>query len=135
MKDIFNKFYLKIKNLSKRQKFTIIAITILIINIIIINKFFSYGYYYDNNAISIMSAKVGNMYTDYDYVLEVYLEDSEKSIEGKTYHLTNKVPEQGYSFNHYYCINGSAFNFDNANKMTKAQITKKDVCTIYFDLL
>ena len=71
--------------------------------------------------------------SDYDYVLNIYLEDVNAYGE-KSYYITDEIPTSGYVYDGYTCENDSAFSYDSENKTTIATLNKKDICKIYFKL-
>lgn len=128
------------KNLLKkenRKKYLTITGILIIINLLIINLFVSFAYYYESDSLSIIRSVVGNMYiNEYDYVLLVYLEDTDNNGDGNgKYHLTDNIPVLGYNYSGYKCVNNSTLIYDEETKETSVTLDQKDVCSVYFDVV
>ena len=130
IKNIFK--YVTIPRLKKiKKRYIALTLSLIIVGILLVNIFSSRAFFNSNASFPIVTSSVGNLYKlNNDYVLLVYIE---RTAGTKAYDLTNNIPTSGYTYSHYKCENNSTFNYDNATKMTTAQITNKDYCYIYFN--
>lgn len=122
---------------ENRKKYLTTTGILIVINLLIINIYASFGYYYDTDSLSLLRTVVGNMYMDkYDYVLLVYLEDTDSTGNGNgKYHLSESVPSIGYNYSGYKCQNDSALVFDKETKIASVNLIQKEICSIYFDAI
>ncbi len=125
------KYNRDLNNPKIRNRYLIIASVGLVITILIANIFTSRAYYYqDTEGALLIQAKVGRMYIDdYDYTLLVFVESDE---DESFFKLTESIPSSGYTYNGYSCLNNSTLLYDDGNKITRATIREKDVCSVYF---
>lgn len=131
-KGYIKSFKESLKEPKNRQKYLLMASSFVFL-ILFANIYNSYGYYNDISTIPIIHAKVGNFsLSNYDYTLLVYLENGTKD---GTYHLAHNIPTSGYKYKEYSCINNSTLDYDDNLYTTNVTLKKKDVCSIYFDLI
>ena len=105
----------------------------IILNLLIMNLYFSNAYYFVEASYPLIHAKVGNIYSlDYDYVFFIYLQDE---IDSSRYNLAGDIPLVGYSYSGYSCNNNSVLIYDDILKTTSVDLDKKDVCSVYFDVI
>ncbi len=132
---LYKKFKESLDNPKNRLRYLVMASSFIIV-LLLANLYNSYGYYNDVASFSILGAKVGNLYVkDSDYVLLVYLENSNTSGEGNgDYRLGSNIPTFGYEYSGYKCKNNSQLIYDPDLKTTSVNLVQKDVCSIYFDL-
>jgi len=130
--EIYKNNLLESKN---RKKYLIITGALIIVHLLLINLYVSYGYYYDKISFSFIKAVVGNINLEkYDYILLVYTEDMDSAGNGNgTYHLTESIPTNGYNYSGYKCENNSTLLFDESTMVASVTTNQKDVCSIYFD--
>ncbi len=127
---------MRIRNTNNKKKYVLIASFLIVLNVLIINLLISYSFYNNEAAIPIVHSKVGDMYTaNYDYVLQVFLENTNPNSNDKKYFLANNIPSGGgYRYSGYKCVKGSTLNYDEENKNTSIDLLQKESCSIYFDL-
>jgi len=136
LKNIYKKIQANLLNYKNRKKYLTMTGILIFFNVLLINTYFSYGYYYINDSLSLLKAKVGNMYNSFDYVLLVYKEDVKTSGNGSgKYLITESIPTFGYNYSGYRCQNGSILIFDEETKKASVTPIKKEVCSIYFDAI
>ncbi len=125
------------KNQDTKKKYLATTIILVILNLLIINIFTSFAYYYDKDILTIVEAKVGDINLNkYDYVLRVFLEEAGKDGIGTgKYYLSSNIPTIGYTYSNYTCQNGSILNYDEQAKMTSVSLDQKDICSIYFNIV
>lgn len=134
-------FLLKLKeNILKeenRKKYLTITGILIIFNFLILNLYISYSYYHGEQSFSLINTKVGDMYLEeYDYVLLVYLENTDTSGNGNgKYHLSNNIPSIGYTYSGYKCQNNSSLIYDDSTKTTSVTTDQKELCSVYFDII
>lgn len=134
-KEIWLRFKENFKNKEFRKKYIVIGL-VLILNVLLINIFFTFAYYEKKDAIPILQATVGDFELNKsDYSLLVYIEDATATgIGSGTYHLTYAIPSYGYTYSGYSCKNNSTLLYDEVTKETTVTITQKESCSIYFNL-
>ena len=122
---------------ENRKKYLTTTGILIILNLLLINIYISFGYYYEEASLSLIRATVGNMYLDkYDYVLLVYLENIDINGNGNgKYRLSEEIPSLGYNYSGYKCKNNSVLLYDETTKMTSVTVEQKEVCSIYFDVI
>jgi len=132
----FNKFIDNLLKSENRRKNLIIIAFLIVCNMLALTFYVSYAYYYDELNIPILRTKVGNFkISEYDYVLEVYIENIGLNKEGiGKYHLTNEIPINGYVYSGYNCLNNSLLIYDDIKKITTVTTNQKELCEIYFDI-
>lgn len=109
---------------------------LILINLLIINLYVSYGYYHNEASIPLLNAVVGNMNINkYDYTLSVFLEKTDELGLGTgSYYLAEDIPTTGYSYKSSKCVNNSVLTYDVKTHMTSVTTERKDACSIYFDV-
>lgn len=132
----WHKFKINMKDPEKRGKLLSAVFILIVINLFIINIFVTHSYYTDTAGIPFVHAKVGNMfYNNYDYVLLVYLENSDASGNGNgEYHLTSSIPQYGYTYSGYRCSNNSVLTYNEDTRLTNVTLKEKDICSVFFNL-
>ena len=133
--------YIKVKNnfmeSKNRKKYLVTTSILIIINLLIINIFISFGYYTDNVQIPLIRAKVGNMnLQEYDYTVLVYLESTDSQGNGNgNYELSGAIPAIGYAYSGYQCDNNSTLIYDADTMTTSVTTDHKERCSVYFDIV
>lgn len=122
---------------ENRKKYLTITGILILINALLLGWYASFGYYHKNTEFSLINARVGNLYLEeYDYVLLVFIEDTDETGEGSgEYHLGDNIPTIGYAYSGYKCENNSILVYDDVTKMTSVTTTQKEVCSVYFDVI
>lgn len=116
---------------NRKQNLTIIAL-LIVMNVFLLNSFYSYAYYNDYSSFVLVHSKVGNVkIKDADYSLQIFLENQN---DKGSYSLGESIPYIGYTYSGYNCDNEGTLVYDEALKTTRATITNKNACSIYFDL-
>lgn len=133
----YNSLKDKILRKENRKKYLTTTGILIIINLFLINIYISFGYYYEEASLSLIKATVGNMYLqEYDYVLLVYLENTDSTGNGNgKYRLGDEIPTLGYNYSGYKCQNNSTLIYDEETKTTSVTIEQKEVCSVYFDVI
>lgn len=136
-----NKIYKNINNnlfdLKYRKRNLTILVILLLISFSLLFLKPSSAFYQNNYHFRLLAGKVGNLNASkFDYSLLVYVEERNKEGKGTgNYNLTSSIPNFGYILNRYSCANGSILEFNEKTLTTKVTLNKKDICSIYFDLI
>lgn len=127
----------QISNIKNRKKYLTLIGILIVINLILINKYISFSYYQDEDRLSILRSVVGDMYLNkYDYVLQIYLEDIDLNGSGNgNYYLTKEIPTFGYIYSGYKCKNDSTLVFDENTSTASVTTSGKESCSLYFDVI
>lgn len=134
-------YFLLIKdNLLKyenRKKYLTITGVLILFNLLLINFYVSYGYYYGEGVLSLIKGVVGNLYaSQYDVVQLIYLENINDTGSGSgNYYLVSDIPTYGYTYSGYKCMNGSSLIYDNSTNEVSVTTDKKEICSLYFDVV
>lgn len=122
---------------ENRKKYLTTTGILIIGNLLLINIYISFGYYFEEASLSLIKATVGNMYLEeYDYVLLVYLENTDSTGNGNgKYHLSDSIPTLGYNYSGYKCQNNSTLVYDEETKTTSVTMEQKEICSVYFDVI
>ncbi len=149
--DLCNKLYLKINiyyqkfktyllaSENRKRNLTGVGILLItnILSLFVLLLLPSLAIYKDTYSYSLIGAKVGDKYiNEFDYVLLVYAENANSTGEGSgNYTKTEEIPLYGFTYSGYKCQNGATLVYDDEEKNTSVTIDKKDICSIYFDLI
>ena len=126
-----NNILFRIRDLLKNKKYRRGLILVIVI-FLFANIYASNAYYHSESEAYLIKSKIGNpLLNDYDYTLQVYLEN----ITHDDYHLSEKIPIVGYSYSGYNCLNNSSLYYDDINKTTSVTTNIRDICSIYFNLI
>ena len=133
LKNYYSYIVDKVLNTPNKRRNAMIGITLSIVLFLISNIFLSNAFFFVSDSIKMITAVVGD-YTldDYDYVLNIYLEDINLSGE-KKYLLTDAIPDNGYVYNSYTCKNNSQLEYNSDKNNIVTTLTEKDVCKVYFN--
>ena len=124
-------------NSRYRRRNLIATLILLIVNVICLITFNSTLAIFKNDfEYSIFGGVIGNrLSNDTDYSLLVYIEGTNELGEAnQVYRLAEKIPEKGYTYTRYECLNDSVLVYNEESLSTSVSLSQKDVCSVYFDL-
>lgn len=136
LKNLSNKVENNLKDEKKRKIYLFITGFLIIINLLLITSYNSYGYYHSSSEVKLINSRVGNLYLEeYDYIQLIYIEEVGEDGNGLgKYYLADEIPQTGYVFSKYECDNGSTLTYDDEKKVTSVTTIGKECCSIYMDV-